>query len=162
LKKHAVFLGPHDTTLDAKRRLMIPSGLKRCIDPARDGQALMAVSGDNDRIWLMTANAYLEKAEQPLELTPGKGTHDHNLLWYGGAHELPIDGNGRVLIPAELLEETKTGNSVTLVGASTHIEIWNRQEWRNKLAALKTERRKRRELEEQNAVSQTTPMPPGM
>lgn len=160
MKQHAVFLGPHDATLDAKHRLLIPAGLKRAHLPERDGDSFMAVVGVNEKIWLITEAAYFEKADQPLNLTPGKRQLEQDLLWFGTVHQLPIDGNGRILVPAELLDETKTGNSVTLVGASSRIEIWNRDEWRAKLVELRAARKRIAEQEENEGSN--LPTPPGV
>lgn len=155
VKKYAAFYGPHDATLDSKHRLLIPSELRRSLSPERDGTALFAITGVNEKIWLMTENAYLEQAEQPLNLTPGKKKHLHNLLWYGTVRRLEIDGNGRILLPADLLEETKTESVLKIVGAGDHIEIWNRVDWIAIQAALKAAReeeaRKSEEADEGNS-----------
>ena len=152
VKKQAVFYGSHDLTLDPKHRLSVPAAVRRCIVPERDGDAFFAIIGLNKKIWLFTENAYIDQAEQPLNMTPGDDEMAYNQLWYGTATRVEMDGQGRILIPDKILKKTETTNDVTVVGNRDHLQIWNQQDWlareaeleakRSEIAALRAERAK--------------------
>jgi MraZ protein len=45
-----------------------------------------------------------------------------------GAVECPIDGHGRITVPAHLREHAGLEREVTILGTGTHIEVWNRED----------------------------------
>jgi MraZ protein len=155
--KHAVFYGPHETTLDNKHRFLLPADLRNSIVPSQDGEAFIAIVGVNKKIWLFTENRYLEHAEQPLNMTPGDDEIAFTQLWYGTARKLKMDPNGRILVPDELLKKTGTENSIMVVGHRDHLQIWNRAEWRAREEELDA---KRVTIAEAKAKQSAMMMPP--
>ena len=140
MKKHAVFFGSYDLTLDSKHRMLIHSEVRSCIVPERDGEAFFAIVGLNQKIWLLTESAYADQAEQPLDMIPGEDEMAFNQLWYGMTSKLAPDSQGRVLLPEKFLVKTKTGREVVLVGMRDHLEIWNRTDWAAREIELEAQR----------------------
>jgi MraZ protein len=122
-----MLLGEYEHTLDEKNRLTLPAkfrtalaggvvltrGLDSCIEayPSADWQQLVTsrLAGLN-----------------PL-------SHETRVLerfYYTGAIEAQPDKQGRVMLPATLIEHAKLGREVAVVGMRGRIEIWDRAAWR--------------------------------
>jgi MraZ protein len=52
---------------------------------------------------------------------------------FSGAAEAEPDRQGRVMIPAALLQHAKLGREVVVAGVRDHVEIWDRATWRGYL-----------------------------
>ena len=55
----------------------------------------------------------------------------------GTAHDLRIDGNGRILIPDELREFAALAEKALLIGQGDYLEIWSPELWTAQEAQLK-------------------------
>ena len=56
--------------------------------------------------------------------------------FFTGATALELDKQGRMVIPARLLEEMHVGREVTVAGVYDHLEIWDRAGWREQRHAV--------------------------
>ena len=54
-------------------------------------------------------------------------------LWASTSHELEIDRQGRMAIPARLREYAGLVGDVLVLGAIDRVELWNRQTWDEKV-----------------------------
>ena len=50
-------------------------------------------------------------------------------FFFAGASESSLDKQGRALIPTNLREHSKLDKNVVIIGVSTRIEIWGKEEW---------------------------------
>jgi len=57
-------------------------------------------------------------------------------FFFSGAAESDLDKQGRVMIPAALIEHAKLGREVVVAGVYDHLEIWDRPAWRKELAEV--------------------------
>ncbi len=53
-----------------------------------------------------------------------------------GAHEAELDGQGRVVMPAHLRGFAGLSDEAVVVGASSHLEVWEPGRWRERLAQV--------------------------
>ena len=53
--------------------------------------------------------------------------------FFAGAAQSDLDKQGRVVIPAGLIEQAGLGREVTVAGVFDHLEIWDRAKWRQQL-----------------------------
>ena len=121
-----LLVGEYDFTLDAKNRIAIPARLR---------------SAYADGIYLTTWHEHSlagfdpEKFEE--HLNAGGGTEETlsskrraNLRFISaGAVWLELDGQGRVTLPARLIEYACMGREATIIGVGDHVEIWDRAAW---------------------------------
>ena len=136
------FTGSFAFRLTPKIRLLIPASIRNDLDPQRDGKAFFVVAGDNGKLWLYTEKAYDAMAEHaPRELAPDEEQLEFDHLHYGLAEKLEWDQQGRVLLPADEMEETGTGRDVVLFGSRDHLEIWNRTEFEEHRRSLRARRK---------------------
>jgi len=140
--RHLVLYGNYELTVDDKNRFLVPSEVRKKLDPERDGEAFFLVTGRDGRLWLYPERHYeLLVSRDPSELTPSEDTLAFDRLMLGLASRVEWDKQGRVLLPDRALRRAGIGKEVTLVGARDHLEIWNRSEWETERDQLEARRR---------------------
>jgi MraZ protein len=128
--RHAVLFGEYELTIDDKNRLLVPSEVRRQINPERDGEAFFAIVGINRRLWLYPERYYEELVTRdPGEMTPGEETLAFDQMNFAMASRMEWDKQGRVLLPEKTLRRTGLGKEVTLIGVRDHLELWNTPDW---------------------------------
>ncbi len=53
--------------------------------------------------------------------------------FFTGAPPVELDRQGRMVIPAKLLESAGIQREVTVAGVYDHLEIWDRAKWREQM-----------------------------
>ena len=140
--RHLVLYGNYELTVDDKNRILVPSEVRKKLDPERDGEAFFLVTGRDGRLWLYPERHYeLLVSRDPSELTPSEDTLAFDRLMLGLASRVEWDKQGRVLLPDKALKRAGIGKEVTLVGARDHLELWNRADWDAEREQLETRRR---------------------
>jgi MraZ protein len=83
---------------------------------------------------LWTPDQFELQMESMLERA-ASGRSDRNLarLWASTSHELEIDRQGRMAIPARLREYAGLEGDVLVLGAIDRVELWNRAAWDQKV-----------------------------
>jgi MraZ protein len=120
-------LGEYDVRLDAKGRLVLPSGLKKQLaDVLSQG---FVINRDVFRpclvlyprpVWDATTrmigrlNRFVEKNMEFIR------------RFTAGATQLELDGSGRLLLPKALMDEPKLGKELKLVGLGDRVEVWSK------------------------------------
>jgi MraZ protein len=134
--KHAIFIGEYELTIDEKHRVLCPSGVRKVMDPERDGKGFYVIIGQNRKIWLYAARYYEEvlyREEQGLtpqaEIRPDAKTLDNWHQTFALASCVEWDAQGRILLPEPTLRRTGTEREITLIGVRNHLEVWNRRDW---------------------------------
>ena len=140
--RHLVLYGNYELTVDDKNRILVPSEVRKKLDPERDGEAFFLVTGRDGRLWLYPERHYEQLVSRdPSELTPSEDTLAFDRLMLGLASRVEWDKQGRVLLPDKALKRAGIGKEVTLVGARDHLELWNRADWESEREQLETRRR---------------------
>lgn len=120
-------LGEYDVRLDAKGRLVLPSGLKKQLaDSLAKGFVInrdvfkpclvlypQAVWDGTSRM-LARLNRFVEK------------NMDFIRRFTSGATHLELDGSGRLLLPKPLMDDPKLGKELKLVGLGDRVEVWSK------------------------------------
>ena len=128
--RHLILHGEFDLSIDDKNRFLIPSEIRKRMEPERDGNAFFMVIGADRRPYIYTERYYESLVEQqPAELSPGRDRLAYDRRMFGTACYLEPDKQGRVLIPDQVRKRTGLEKEVTLVGVRDHMELWNRAEW---------------------------------
>ena len=55
---------------------------------------------------------------------------------FGGAQPGELDRQGRVALPAPLLQHAQLGKDIVIAGLQDRLEIWDREAWRRQLAEV--------------------------
>ena len=117
-------IGEFDCKLDAKGRLMVPSGLKKQL-PAVDAEGLVVNRGFEKHLTIYTKAEWDKITAELAGLNQfEKKTRDFIRYFTRGASELSLDASGRVLLPKSLLEYAGIGTEVVLSCQFDKIELW--------------------------------------
>ena len=128
--RHPILYGEYELTIDDKNRLLIPSEVRKQIDPQRDGEAFFLIVGINRVPWFYPQRYYEELASQPVgEMTPADEVLAYDQMNFALASRLDWDKQGRVLVPEKTLKRTGLSREITMIGARDHLELWNRADW---------------------------------
>ena len=129
----AMLLGAYDHTLDDKNRLTLPAKFREAfidgvvITRGLDGCLYAFRRPDWDRLVDSRLSAL-----DPLS-PEGRRLQRH---FFSGASEAELDKQGRVMIPAQLIEHAKLSKEVVVAGVNDRLEVWDRAAWRKELAEV--------------------------
>jgi MraZ protein len=128
-----MLLGEYEHTIDDKNRLTLPSKFRSAFEDGivvtrgMDGCLFAYTRGDWDRL-VQSRLATLDPLSQ-------EGRRMQR-FFFSGAAESELDKQGRVGLPAALLEHAKLSRDVVVAGVHDHLEIWDRDAWRRELAEV--------------------------
>ena len=135
-----VLTGTYEHAIDAKNRLAIPSDIRRQIQRVSgqgesDPIVLYVTVGGPGMLQLYTEDVFARQAER---LDDAEGdVLDYEELYYSQSRPTEMDKQGRVRLPAELLEETGLAGEVVVLGVKDHLQVRDREAWRVRLAELR-------------------------
>ena len=128
-------------TIDVKGRIIIPSRFREVINA--DGAEGIMVSGMDSCLfgytfseWKKIENRILSMAEK------SENMRRFRRVFVGGAFELTMDKQDRVLIPPSLRMYAKLDKEIVLVGVLDHFEIWSKESWDNENLNMEQDLRK--------------------
>lgn len=128
------FIGRFPHTIDDKGRLSIPSRFRQTLQDR--GQNILVLTDFDSCV-----TAYpLEVWARLEEKIQNRSNFEKDIraflrLFYSGASESPVDGQGRILVPPQHREKAGLNREVMIVGALNRIEIWDRERWDQFLSA---------------------------
>ena len=128
-----MLLGEYDHSLDDKNRLAIPAKFRQAfadgivVTRGLDGCLYAYTRPD----WQKLVDGRLSELDMLSEA--GRLIMRH---FFSGATEVELDKQGRVGLPTALIESAKLGKEVTVAGVYDHLEIWDRQTWRDQLTKV--------------------------
>lgn len=125
-----MFLGTHTPHLDDKGRLILPAKFR---DELAGG--VVITKGQERCLYVFTSAEFGRIADQ-LHQQPvtHKAARAYSRVFFASAHDEVPDRQGRVTIPAHLREYAGLGRDLVVIGASSRVEIWDRQSWETYLA----------------------------
>jgi len=119
-------LGEFDCKLDAKGRLMVPSGLKKQL-PNVDQEGLVINRGFEKHLVIYPKKVWEGIVEELSKLNQfEKKTREFIRFFTRGATELTLDSAGRVNLPKSLLEFAGIDTEVVLACQFDKIELWSK------------------------------------
>jgi MraZ protein len=126
-----MLLGEYDHTLDEKNRLTLPAKLREQL-----GDEVVITRGLDGCLDVYSSSAFAVLAER-LGALDGMNREARLVRRhiYTGAPPVELDPQGRMVVPAKLLEERGIGREVTVAAVGDHLEIWDRAAWREQLKA---------------------------
>lgn len=121
------FIGEFDCKLDAKGRLMLPSGLRKQLDPAAQERFVLN-RGFEKCLVLYPKNEWEGISSEVNKLNQYvKKNREFIRYFYRGASELELDNTGRLLLPKRLLDYAGAEKEVVLFAYSNRIEVWDKK-----------------------------------
>jgi MraZ protein len=139
----AGFIGEYDCRLDDKGRFLLPSGVKKQLDPA-DHETFIVNRGFESHLNLYPVKEWeklMAKVSKKVNSFTEKG---RRLLrqFRNGAVPVTIDSSGRILLPQSLMQYAGLKKDLMVVGAFDRVELWDKaryeQEMKEGLADFST------------------------
>ena len=128
-----MLLGAYDHTIDDKNRLTLPAKYREAF---KDG--VVVTRGLDGCLFAYRRPDWDRLVESRLAAMDPLSPEARRLerFFYAGASESELDKQGRVMIPAQLIEHAKLGKEVVVAGVNDRLEIWDRAAWRKELAEV--------------------------
>ncbi len=121
-----MFIGEYSHNIDSKKRLAIPSRLRKAL-----GEKAVVTRGLDTCLFLYPAASWERLVQKLGELSVGKGeTRSFTRLMLAGAQEVELDALGRVLIPDYLKEYAGLKKHVVIAGVYDRLEVWDEERWK--------------------------------
>lgn len=124
-----MFYGEYQHTVDEKGRLIIPARFRSSLRETYIDRFYLT-RGLEKCIFVFTEHEWslLEQKFRSLPITHGKSRAFSRML-FSGAYEAVCDKQGRINIPANLIEYASIMKDVIVVGVLNRFEIWDRKAW---------------------------------
>jgi MraZ protein len=125
-----MLLGEHEHSLDDKNRLTLPARFR-----AAFAGGLVVTRGMDGCLYAYRRedwDALVDSRLATLDPLSKEGRRMQR-FFFSGASVVEPDRQGRVMIPAALIEHAGLGREVVVAGVRDHLEIWDRAKWRQEL-----------------------------
>ena len=118
-------MGEYHHSIDTKGRLIVPSKFREEL-----GDMFIITRGLDQCLfgYPLLEWGLIEEKLKGLPLTK-KDARAFTRFFFSGATESEIDKQGRVNVPAPLLQYAKLEKECVILGVSNRIEIWSKQVW---------------------------------
>jgi MraZ protein len=134
--RNLLLVGEFELSVDDKSRMLVPSEIRKSLDPERDGDLFYLVVGVNRKPWLYVERTYEEMVARAPSEIPEDEMLAYDQVHFGMAAKVEMDKQGRILIPDKTIRRTGLKKEVTLIGVRDHLELWNREDWNEHSEAL--------------------------
>jgi transcriptional regulator MraZ len=125
-----MLLGEHEHTIDDKNRLTLPAKFR-----AAFAAGVVLTRGMDGCLYAYRREDWDKLVDSRLaELDPlSQEGRRMQRFFFSGATEAELDRQGRVMIPAALIQHGGLGRNVVVAGVRDHLEIWDSAAWRKEL-----------------------------
>jgi MraZ protein len=128
-----MLLGEFEHTIDDKNRLTLPARFRE-----RFAEGIVVTRGIDRCLEAYTREGWQRLVETRIaSLDPlSQESRRMRRYFFSAAQDAELDRQGRLMLPAPLIDHAKLGREVVVAGVHDHLEIWNRAAWRAELAEV--------------------------
>jgi MraZ protein len=120
-----VFLGTYAPRLDEKGRLAFPAKYREDLE----GGVVVAPGQENCLFVYTRADFVARTAALAASPLSNQATRQRQRMLAARAHDDVLDKQGRITLPSHLREYAGLERDVVVVGALSHLEIWDASRW---------------------------------
>ncbi len=130
-----MFLGTFEPNLMDKGRIALPKKIREELGSSR----LILTIGFETCILGFTEKMWEEvtKSELTRPLFSDKEGRDLRRKMYSEAISIELDGQGRCVIPKGMFDYGGISQSLVVIGAGDHFEIWDKRKWEEYRSSMK-------------------------
>ncbi len=130
-----MLIGEYIHSVDEKNRMALPIKFRKEM-----GKSVVLAPGLDLSIFMFTTKEWEKISSKLSEASMVQSDIlRFNRFMFGGAVEVDVDGNGRILIPDFLKERAQIRGKVAVLGVQNRIEIWNDKRWAEYKKRVETE-----------------------
>ncbi len=121
------YFGRYTNVLDAKGRINLPARFRDMTRKDEDGEKVFILTRGTERYIAMFPIGEWRRKVEELEHNVSDGAQRRVLsrrINYHASHQ-KVDKQGRINIPADLIEYSRLEKDVVVLGTGKKIEIWN-------------------------------------
>lgn len=145
--------GKYQRSLDEKHRVAIPKALREALG-SESARSLFVAPGTDGSLAIYPHAAFESLALRLAQSSPtAREVRDFSRLFYSQAKNTRIDQQGRLRLPADLVEWAGLEGDVALLGVQDHLEVWQPAAWET----YADERRDRYDQIAEAALAPTSP-----
>jgi MraZ protein len=128
-----MLLGEYEHTIDDKNRLTLPAKFRQAF-----AEGVVVTRGLDGCLYAYRRPDWAGLVESRLATLDPLSQEGRRIrrFFFSGAAEADLDKQGRVMLPAALIEHAKLGRDVVVAGVHDHLEIWDRATWKRELAEV--------------------------
>jgi MraZ protein len=119
----ALFLSTTTNKVDKKGRVSVPAPFRAALGKANEIAVFRALHHPALEACSLKHLETLSDSLEHLNLAPEVYELIETTI-FGGAHQLPIDGDGRIVLPASLIEAVSIDEEAVFVGRRRTFQIW--------------------------------------
>jgi MraZ protein len=128
-----MLLGEYAHTLDNKNRVILPARFR-----AELSGGVVVTRGQDACLFVYPREHWETLAARLATLDPlSKDGRALQRLYFSGAVASDLDKQGRVTLPAALLQRAGVSKFVVVAGVFDHLEIWDDRIWRERLDEIR-------------------------
>lgn len=143
----ALFLSTFTNKVDSKGRVSVPSQFRASLVNENFSGMIIYESFVNDSIEGCDIERIRKISESIDDLEPFSEEREaFATAILGGAIQLSIDSDGRVILPDHLLKKIGIKNQVVFVGKGSTFEIWEPEKFAEYMAKAKKEAKEKRNI----------------
>ena len=118
-----MLIGEFLHAIDVKGRVFMPAKLREELS-----ECFIITKGLDDCLYGYSIDEWQILEEKIRELPMSKARNLQR-FFFSGAVDVEVDKQGRILLPANLREYAGLVKDAIIIGASNHIEIWDKAKW---------------------------------
>lgn len=120
-----MLMGEYEHSIDAKGRVILPADFR-----AELGEQFVITKGLDACLYVYSQEEW-EKLSAKLRQLPLSKPEARAFVrfFFSGARTLECDKQGRFLVPSTLRSYAKLEKDAVLIGVSSRIEVWGKDEW---------------------------------
>lgn len=119
-----MFTGEFEHTLDSKNRIFIPA--KHREELGENFIVVRSIRGKCIKVYSMTE---WENFLEPIKALPRKTSEETLRFLHRNAAQVSPDSQGRILLPAGLVEYAEIRKTAFVVGCGSYAEIWSKENY---------------------------------
>ena len=118
-------MGEFQHSIDTKGRLIVPAKFREGL-----GETFVVTKGLDNCLFVYPMDEW-KVLEQKLKALPFTRSDARAFVrfFFSGATECELDKQGRILLPNNLRQYAKLDKDVVVLGVSSRVEIWGREQW---------------------------------
>ncbi|MCX7706278.1 MAG: division/cell wall cluster transcriptional repressor MraZ [bacterium] len=124
-----MFIGEYRCKIDDKGRVVIPSKLRKEFYQ-KNVKNVFITRGLENCLFVFPEGMWILQTEKLKNLPFTKGDpRAFTRLFFSGAFESKIDGQGRIVLPQNLSSYAGLVEDIVIIGVGDRLEIWSEKNW---------------------------------